>query len=226
MESRARLQEVILKPKAPPAALLQAAMVAKHAVRHGHNQVTLYEDRIAVRDTTTDESLPRRYTLVPSERTAEMSLSIGRDYDEALLNRSQPGRVRDELLAELTDGEAPRLKVTCVAGSAERRDRWAEPGRPRKLFEQELPFALAVIRYGDRFFFERHPELDRAPVLVEFRTMEPEAGTEEEYGRITDYRVTRIAGESRRVMVGAAALAALGIGALVVGTAKRQGRKG
>ena len=66
--------------------------------------------------------------------------------------------------------------------------------------------------------------MDRAPILVEFRTAQPEAWTEEEYGRITDYRVTRIAGESRRVMVGAAALAVLGIGALVVGTAKRQVR--
>jgi hypothetical protein len=211
MESRVGPWEVVLKPKAPPAALLQAARVAKQAMPRGEGHVTLFEDQITVRDQTTDDSLPRRYTLVPSERKAEMSLSIGREFDEGLLNRPRSRRTRDELRAELTDGEAPRLRITRVREGAER----------RQALEKELPLALAVIRYGDRFFFERHPELDRSQVVVEADPGEPEAGTAAELGQITDYRVTRIAGENRRVMVGAAALAALGIGALVVGKMRK-----
>jgi hypothetical protein len=98
----------------------------------------------------------------------------------------------------------------------------AHPARRRRLFEKEMPFALAVLRYGDRFLFERHPELDEAPVTVRFHSADARLDGQKEYGRVTDYRVTRIAGESR-LAFGAAVLAALGIGALLLAKWRSRG---
>jgi hypothetical protein len=223
MESRAAPHEVSLKPKAPPAALLQAARVAKQALpsREGEGHVTLFEDKITVRDSTMKEELPRRYTLTHSDRTGDILLSIGQEYDQEALDQPHTRQNRDEVLAELTDGEQRRLKVSCQVSSEELTGKRANAATRRKIFEKEMPFVLAVIRYGDRFFFERHPELDQAEVAVTFCSAEPQYGGEQEYGRITDYRVTRIAGESRRLLVGAAAVAALGIGALLVGMRRK-----
>ncbi len=222
MESEKTPREVTLKPKAPPVALLQAAMVARQVVPYGAGHVTLFEDKIRVRDTSGEaDALPRRYTLTHDDHTAELSLSIGESFDQEALDRPRVQRMRDEVLAELTGGEQPRLHVTCTVAGEELSGRSADPALRRRIFEREMPFALAVLRYGDRFFFERHPEWDAAPITVEFRSNEPRFAGEQEYGRVTDYRVTHIAGESRRLLVGAAALAAVGIGALVMGRMRK-----
>jgi hypothetical protein len=224
MTARAAPREVTLKPKAPPPALLQAGMVAKQLLLVGDRRVTVFEDKIKVHDTTrASEALPRRYTLTRDDRTAELFLTIGAEYDQQALDLPQTREMRDEVLAELMDGEDPRMTVTCLISREDLSGKAADPALRRRICEREMPFALAVIRYGDRFFFERHPELDRARVSVEFRSMNPRFDGRQEYGRITDYRVTRIAGESRRLAFGAAALAALGIGALVIGKMRKRG---
>ena len=146
MESTAPPREVTLKPKAPPAAVLQAGRVAEQVVPLGEREVTLFEDKITVRDSTPDsEALPRRYTLTHNDRTAELFLSIGTDYDPESLHR-QNG---DEVLAELTGGQAPKLAVRCQVQGPEISGKLAEPRLRREIFEKELPSALAVIRYGD-----------------------------------------------------------------------------
>jgi hypothetical protein len=207
MEHTAAPREVTLKPKSPPAALLQAGAVAKQVVPLSARQVTLFEDKITIRDTTGDaEALPRRYTLSHTDRTADLFLSVGTEYDREAVEQNQTGQMPAGLLAELTGGDAPRLTVRC-----------RDEGAGGQRLEKELPLALAVIRYGDRFFYERHPELDQAEVIVQSEATGPSAQEDREFGRVTDYRVTRIAGESRRLVVGAAALAAVGIGALVIG---------
>jgi hypothetical protein len=217
MESRVGPREVTLKPKALPAALLQAAIVAKQALPIGDGSISLYEDKITVRDSTTDEELPRRYVFTHSDRTGDVFLAIGREYDQEAVDEPQTHRMCDEVLAEITGGDQPQLKVTCLVSGEGLTGKEANPALRRKSFEKEMPLVLAVIRYGDRFFYERHPELDQATAIVEFRSADPKYQSSADYGPVTDYRVTRVAGESRRLMVGAAALAAFGIGALVVG---------
>jgi hypothetical protein len=76
--------------------------------------------------------------------------------------------MRDEVLAEWReDQDGPALHVTChvsgglVLGTAALRD---------SFFRKGLPLALEALRYGDRKFFEAHPEMDRAPILVHFRS--------------------------------------------------------
>jgi hypothetical protein len=216
MEKQSTTRGVTLKPKAPPAAVLRAGMRAKQVMPAGNGHVTLFEDKIRVRDTSDDsEELPRRYTLTRDDRAAELLLSIGPEYDEEALARPRTRKMRDEVLAELTGAEQPRLEVSVLAGSDKLTGRQAGPAARRRIFEKELPLVLAVLRYGDRFFFERRVELDEAPVVVEFRCSDPRYGGRQAYGRISDYRVTQIAGESRRLLAGVVALAAVGIGALV-----------
>jgi hypothetical protein len=193
-------------------------MLARHVVPAGARPVTLYEDKISVRDTAGEsEALPRRYTLTRDDRTANIFLSVGADYDPEALSRPSNRRMRDEVLAELTDGSRPRLMVHCFVEGPELAEKAANPILRRRIFEKEMPLTLAVIRYGDRFFFERRAELDEAEVIIRFEATDPRFEATCEFGRIADYRVTRISGESRRLIVGAAAVAAVGIGALVVG---------
>jgi staygreen protein len=223
MTAKAVPSEVTLKPKAPPTAVLRAGVVVKQRLPVADGRVTLFEDKIKIHDPTgASEALPRRYTLARDDWTTELFLTIGADSDQPALEQRQTREMRNELLAELVGGEDPRLTVTCPVSREGLSGRAAGPAMRRRIFEREMPFALAVIRYGDRFFFERHPELDRARVSVELRSAEPRFGGRQEYGRITDYRVTRIAGESRRLAFGAAALAALGIGALVIGKMRKR----
>jgi hypothetical protein len=178
--------------------------------------VTLYEDKVHIRDTTGErDNLPRRYTVTYSDRTADIFLSIGMEYDNEALGQAQTHERRDEVLAELADGDQPRLRVTCLVSGEGQTGRGINPAMRRRVFEGQMPFVLAIIRYGDRFFYERHPELDRASVCVEFRSSEPELHGTREYGRIGGYDVTRIAGESRRFLFVAAAATALCAGAVV-----------
>ena len=224
MTARAVPREVTLKPKALPTAVLRAGVAVKQRLPVTDGRVTLFEDKIKVHDTTgASEAVPRRYTLAFDDRTAELFLTIGGGSDQQTLEPPPTQEMRNALVAELVGGGEPRLTVTCPVSREGLSGRGADVARRRRIFEGEMPFALAVIRYGDRFFFEGHPELDRARVSIDLRSAEPRFGGRQEYGRITDYRVTRIAGESRRLAFGAAALAALGIGALVIGIRRHRG---
>jgi len=210
---------VTLKPKAPPAVLLQAGIAAKRiAAGDGSPHVTLFEDRITVRDLAGEsETLPRRYTVAHGDRTADRSLAVGSEYDRLTLNEPRVRERRDVVLAELSNGPQPRLTVRCMVDPPESPAAPAVPRPRQRGFEREMPYVLAIIRYGDRFFFERHPELDQAEVVVQFESPDRRSADERNWGRVTDYRVTRIAGESRRLAVGAVAVAAIAIGGLVVG---------
>jgi hypothetical protein len=224
MTVRAAPREVTLRPKAPPSTVLRAGMAAKQRLSARDGRVTLFEDKVKIQDTMGEsEALPRRYTLTLDDRTAELFLTIGAEYDQEVVNRPSTRMKRNEVRAELTGTSGPRMTLTCLVSGEDLSGRAADLERRRRIFEKQMPFALAVIRYGDRFFFERHPEWDQARVCVEFRSPGPRVGGPREYGRITDYRVTRIAGESRRLAFGAAALAALGIGALMLGRMRNRG---
>src|SRR5262249_35854977 len=163
------------------------------------------------------DTLPRRYTVTHTDRTADLHLFVGSDYDQVTLNEPLVREQGDQVLAELTDGTAPRLIVRCALQPPEDCARRAAPHTRREILKREMPLVLASIRYGDRFFFERHPELDQAEVVVQFESQIPLEQDQRELGRIAAYRVTQIAGEGRRLAAAAAAVAAVGIGGFVIG---------
>jgi hypothetical protein len=130
---------------------------------------------------------PRRYTLTHSDTTGDLVLTIGPAFDQAQISGWYTRLMRDEVLAEWREEEdGPSLQVYChvsgglVFGSASFR---------YAIFRQELPLVLECFRYGDRRLFEAHPELDRAPIRVNFRSSRRRYRRRERWGTPADYRL-------------------------------------
>jgi hypothetical protein len=130
--------------------------------------------------------VPRSYTLTHSDITGELFLSIGSDYDKKQISGLYTRLMRDEVLAELNDnGDSLVFRVYChisggfVFGTAKFR---------YKIFQSELPLVLEAIRYGDRLLFERNPELDNAPVLVNFKSTNSRFNKVENWGTLLEFK--------------------------------------
>lgn len=129
---------------------------------------------------------PRRYTLTHSDRTGDLYLTIGSDYDRRQIGGWYTRLMRDEVLAEWrVEEDCTVLHVHChvsgglIFGSAGWRD---------AIFQRELPLVLEAFRYGDRRLLEAQPELDRAPIYVHFRAAQPGYNRTEPWGVPADYR--------------------------------------
>jgi len=57
------------------------------------------------------------------------------------------------------------------------------------VFRKELPLALEAIRYGDKEFFNAHPELDYVPIIVYFLSTDPMFNKFENWGTFSDYKI-------------------------------------
>jgi hypothetical protein len=137
---------------------------------------------------TTPENLvlPRLYTLTHSDRTGELFLTIGGQYDKQQISKLYTRLMRDEVLAELADdGDKLVFKVYChisggfIIGTA----KWRY-----NIFNSELPLVLEAIRYGDRILFEKNPQLDNTPVLIHFQSSNSRFNKDENWGVMADYR--------------------------------------
>jgi len=137
---------------------------------------------------TTPENLvlPRLYTLTHSDRTGELFLTIGGQYDEQQISKLYTRLMRDEVLAELADdGGRLVFKVYChisggfIIGTA----KWRY-----NIFHSELPLVLEAIRYSDRTLFEKNPQLDITPVLICFQSTDSRFNRVENWGVMADYR--------------------------------------
>lgn len=130
--------------------------------------------------TPTEPIVPRKYTLTHSDLTGELFLVVAPRYAQEKVTR-----MRDEVLAEwreATDGQRSLWGSVFVGGPL-------DPGIPRlrySIFQRELPLALEAIRYGDRALFASHPELDQAPVFVQFEST-PAYTRVERFGTLADY---------------------------------------
>jgi hypothetical protein len=131
--------------------------------------------------------LPRRHTLTHSDATGDLFLTIGADYDRRQVGGLYTRLMRDEVLAEGVAGaDGPELHAFChisggvVFGGAAMRD---------AIFRKELPLVLETFRCGDRALFAAHPELDRAPVVVHFRSHPARYNLPEKYRGVYAERV-------------------------------------
>lgn len=128
----------------------------------------------------TEPIIPRRYTLTHSDITAELFLTIGANYAYDKLNS-----MRDEVLGEwlIVDDNMQynvylHVDSEFIPGMEKIRD---------AIFRRELPLALQAIRYGDRKFFNVHPEMDYVSIIVFFLSTNPEFNKAENWGTFTDY---------------------------------------
>ena len=137
---------------------------------------------------TTPENLtlPRLYTLTHSDRTGELFLTIGGQYDKKQISKLYTRLMRDEVLAELAyDGDSPVFKVYChvsgglIIGTA----KWRY-----NIFHSELPLVLEAIRYSDRTLFKQNQQLDKTPVLIRFQSPDNRFNKVEDWGLMANYR--------------------------------------
>ena len=110
---------------------------------------------------------PRRYTLTHSDRTGDLFLTIGREYDRDALRGLQVRLERDEVPGEwvLTD-DGPRLDLHMMAQGG--LPVFGTGAMRRDIFRRYRPMVLGAMRHGDGALSEAHPELDEAPVIARF----------------------------------------------------------
>ena len=132
-------------------------------------------------------TLPRRYTLTHSDRTGNLFLTIGPDYDHKQISGFYTRLMRDEVLAEWKeDPTGLSIHVYChvsggfVVGSAA----WRE-----SIFRSEMPLVLEAIRYGDRTLFAQDERLDHVPILVHFQDSKRKTERVEQNGAPCDYTI-------------------------------------
>jgi hypothetical protein len=110
---------------------------------------------------------PRRYTLTHSDRTGDLFLSVGADYDRQALHALQVRLERDEVLGEWIASDAGPSLILHMA---------AQGGLPlfgtarmrRDIFRRYRALVLAALEYGDRALTDAHPEIAGAPVVACF----------------------------------------------------------
>jgi hypothetical protein len=150
--------------------------------------VRLNPDKLHVRilDKITPERslVPRRYTLTHSDRTGELFLTIGADYDRRQVSGWYTRLMRDEVLAEWQQGDAgPALHVHChVSGGLV----FGPSAWRFAIFHRELPLVLEALRYGDARLFESRSQLDDAPIWVHFHAKEARYNVVENWGTPAD----------------------------------------
>jgi hypothetical protein len=130
--------------------------------------------------------LPRRYTLTHSDRTGELFLSIGSEYDKQTISGLYTRLMRDEVLAELVgNNNVMEFGIYChVSGGLA----FGPAGWRYKIFQSELPLVLETIRYGDRDLFEKNPEIDDAGLSVYFESRNNRFHKVENWGTMAGYR--------------------------------------
>jgi hypothetical protein len=130
--------------------------------------------------TTTEPIMPRRYTLTHSDITAELFLTIGPEYAYDKITR-----MRDEVLAEwrIYNGYLTLYVYVYVGNFGPIMN-----AIRNTVFVRQLPLALEAIIYGDGEFFIAHPELNNAPILIQFSSEDPKYNRFEYWGTPMDYK--------------------------------------
>lgn len=134
----------------------------------------------------------RKYTLTHSDRTGDLYLTIGPDYDREQIAGWYTRLMRDEVLAEWRDDdEGPALHVYChVSGGIV----FGSAGWRYRIFQHHLRQVLQAFRHGDADLFKADPGLDEAPVAIHFRARQQRYNRVEAWGKLGDYRLDENSG--------------------------------
>jgi hypothetical protein len=130
---------------------------------------------------------PRKYTLTHSDRTGELFLSVGTEFDHDALAGIYNRFMRDEVLAEfLQDKGETALHVYChvsgglILGSASWR---------YAIFQRHLRQVLQAFYMGDEIYLNAYPRIKRPPVVVHFLSSNQGNNLEEDWGYLSDYHL-------------------------------------
>lgn len=123
----------------------------------------------------------RLYTITHSDITAELFVFVAPEYaDDQFTKMHDEVKIAWELYNEgialigsvIVDGEG-------VTG---------DPSIRNKIFYNEMPKALQALRQADRFLFDKEPDLDQAPVYIQFISGNPEYNKTYDFGVIGMYQ--------------------------------------
>ncbi|MGJ7909461.1 staygreen family protein [Neobacillus sp. LXY-1] len=110
----------------------------------------------------------RKYTLTHSDRTGELYLSIGFQYDMSTINKN----IRDEFLAEIIlQNNQYFLQGKVYVSGGEFNEQTAK--KRYIIFQRELRLAITAIIYGDWGFFFQNPHLLDANIMIHFESDYP-----------------------------------------------------
>ncbi len=136
--------------------------------------------------TATGPVIPRRHTLTHSDLTGNLFLTIGTHY---AWNKINPNR--DEVLGEWNlSGNSFSYHVYLYIDQGEYTA--GESSKRNEIFKCELPLALTAIRYGDRFLFDAYPNLDQAPIIVNFMSTYPQIARREVWGTFQNFSESKL----------------------------------
>lgn len=130
--------------------------------------------------TATEPIIPRHYTLTHSDKTAELFLTIALSYAY-----DKTTEMRDEVLGKWLkrDNDYVYNVYLYVSGNFN----IINAAIRNFIFRRELPLALKAIRYGDNKFFKAHPFLNKAPIIVHYKSAIPFFNKVEIIGTFSDY---------------------------------------
>lgn len=130
---------------------------------------------------------PRCYTLTHSDRTGDLFLTIGHDYDLAQISGWYTRLMRDEVLANWQQEDSgPCLLVHChvsgglVVGTAVWR---------LNIFRYHMRQVLEAFRFGDQAIVAANPMLDESSILVHFHARQKHLDQVEDWGIFRDYKL-------------------------------------
>jgi hypothetical protein len=134
---------------------------------------------------------PRRYTLTHSDRTGELFLTIGSDYDRKQIAGLYTRVMRDEVLAEWRTADlggetSLHVHVHVSGGPTVGSARWRDG-----ILRKHMPNVLEALRAGDALLYRARPFLDRAPVFVHFHSHRADLDRVQGYGVVCDHRIDR-----------------------------------
>lgn len=124
----------------------------------------------------------RKYTLMQSDRSNEISLTIGQDFNTAATLSKQ----RDELLAEWI----PQMGQYVLLGRMHISDGDFDEQYAKiryMIYEREADLLLTAILYGDKELLSHYPWLLNSPIYVRFQSDFPEYNKIQYYGTAREY---------------------------------------
>ena len=124
----------------------------------------------------------RKYTLTHCDKTDQLFLTIGREYDFGATNINQHVEVLAEWIPRM--GEFILWGRVYISGG-EYEENYAKVRY--LIFQKELRSELAAIVYGDKTFFDHFPWLLDAPIYIQFESDFPQYNQIGYYGTPRNY---------------------------------------
>lgn len=152
---------------------------------------TLNPNKLTVKFIGTDQGKigqNRKYTLIHSDVTGDLFLSIGNQYDNDALKELYSKLMRDEVLAEIqwSEVDQPEFHVHChvsggiVLGGAAWR---------YAIFQKNMHQVLQAFRHGDREYIDSDPLVREANVIIHFHSSNPKYNRVENWGSLDEYKI-------------------------------------